>query len=397
VLAGTCTSTFTRAALDELADVEDRVNACARALATICAARAQELTAAAHRAATALGSFRDDLTRQLPGLPAAEPVGRAAYAWFLREVACVPMHPEQIRAIGRIEYDRAAVREAVATRAARNVPLPPLPVDAGQQCARQARDAAEVRAFYENEGLLGQPATLSSYLTLPMPEYLEPLRFLGVCDDLTGPRRLDEDATAYVPAPGTDLPYFYAANARDPRLGIVHEGAHHQQLALSWRNPRPVRRFYYDSNSNEGIAFYNEEMLLDAGLFADAPHSRTILCNMMRLRALRVEVDVGLALGDLDIPAATDLLRDRVPVDAATAQEEAMFFAQNPGQAITYQIGKSQVLALIADAIRIQGADFDLGHLHDMLWSNGNVPISLLRWELLGLTDELDAIAPGRG
>jgi len=50
--------------------------------------------------------------------------------------------------------------------------------------------------------------------------------------------------------------------ASDPRAGILHEGVHYQQLALSWRHPRPVRRHYYDSGSAEGIAFYNEEMML---------------------------------------------------------------------------------------------------------------------------------------
>lgn len=391
-LRDTCAAPFARSAVAELEGVEDRVRACARALAAIAPELTDALTTAADAAATALGAFRDDLATRLPTLPPAVPVGRRAYAWFLREVACVPMDPEQIRAIGRVEYERAATREAIARNAARGAPEPALPVDAAEQCAREAAGVAAVRAFYEREGLLSQPPALRAYLNLPMPEYLEPLRFLGVTDDLTGPDRLDQDAIAYVPAPGDQLPYFYAANARDPRLGIVHEGAHHQQLALSWANPRPIRRHYYDSDSNEGIAFYNEEMLLDAGLFDDAPHSRAILCNMMRLRALRVEVDVALALGHLDIPAAAELLRTRVPMDEATALEEAAFFAETPGQAITYQIGKTQVLALIADAIRLEGADFQLRRLHDALWLNGNVPIALLRWELLGLTDELAAI-----
>lgn len=30
--------------------------------------------------------------------------------------------------------------------------------------------------------------------------------------------------------------------------------------------------------------------------------------------------------------------------------------------------------------------------IHDYRWLNGNVPIALCRWELLGLADELDAI-----
>ena len=32
--------------------------------------------------------------------------------------------------------------------------------------------------------------------------------------------------------------------ARDPRLGIIHEGAHSQQLALSWAQPSPLRRHF---------------------------------------------------------------------------------------------------------------------------------------------------------
>ncbi|HEU5387735.1 MAG TPA: DUF885 family protein [Streptosporangiaceae bacterium] len=85
-------------------------------------------------------------------------------------------------------------------------------------------------------------------------------------------------------------------------------------------------------------------------------------------------------------------LADRVPMDEATAREEAAFFAETPGQALTYQIGKTQLIALIADAVRVRGADLDLQSLHDAIWVNGNVPVALLRWELLGLTDELPAI-----
>lgn len=396
MVEGRCVAPFTRSAVDELADVEGRVVASARALGAAVAdlppGAAEDLLAAAAEAGRALGAFRDTLATWLPGLPDAEPVGREPYAWFLREVACVPWSPERVRDIGRLEYDRARAFELVARNRAAAVPLPDLPADAAAQAVDEARGMAQVRAFYEEQGLLTQPDALRDYLNLPMPAYLEPLRFLGVTDDLTGPDRLDEDGIAYVPAPGPDLPYFYAANARDPRLGIVHEGVHFQQLALSWAHPRPVRRHYYDSGSNEGIAFYNEELMLAAGLFDDAPHSRAILANMMRLRALRVEVDVALALGDLDVAGAADVLETRVPMDRETAVEEASFFAECPGQAITYQIGKSQVLALVADAARVEGDTFELRRLHDALWLNGNVPVALLRWELLGLTDELAAI-----
>ena len=103
-------------------------------------------------------------------------------------------------------------------------------------------------------------------------------------------------------------------NAKDPRTGIVHEGVpgHYFQLALSWAHPDPIRRHYYDSGANEGIGFYTEEMLLEAGLFDNSPRSREMIYNMVRLRALRVEVDVKLALGEFTIAQAADYLHKTV-------------------------------------------------------------------------------------
>ena len=36
-----------------------------------------------------------------------------------------------------------------------------------------------------------------------------------------------------------------------------------------------------------------------------------------------------------------------------------------------------------------QGDKFTLREFHDYLWSNGNVPLSLQRWELLSLDDDI--------
>jgi hypothetical protein len=328
----------------------------------------------------------------MPTLPPARPVGQSEFEWFLREVACIPLTVDEISALGRREYDRAVWLELLHATRNRGVSLPPLPADGAAQAQREAQDERDIREFYAERGLLTQPDWLRHYFTAPMPDYLEPLRFLGMADDLTGPDRLAEDAVAYFLPPGPELPYFYAANARDPRAGIVHEGVHHQQLALAWRNARPVRRHYYDSGANEGIAFYNEEMMLVSGLFEDAPHTRATTCNFMRLRALRVSADVGLATGTLSITDAAIELESRVPMDNATAREEAAFFAETPGQGLTYQVGKTQLISLIADAVRLRGPGLDLQALHDYVWVNGNVPIALLRWELLGLTDELAAL-----
>jgi uncharacterized protein (DUF885 family) len=115
----------------------------------------------------------------------------------------------------------------------------------------------------------------------------------------------------------------------------------------------------------------------------------------MRLRALRVEVDVKLALGSFTVAQAADYLAEHVPMDKKTAAAEAALFATDPGQAISYQIGKSQILHFLADARLAQGDKFSLREFHDFLWINGNVPIALQRWEYLGEDDDLRAIDSG--
>ena len=125
-------------------------------------------------------------------------------------------------------------------------------------------------------------------------------------------------------------------------------------------------------------------MMLQAGLFDDNPHTREIIYNFMRLRALRVEVDVKLALGEFTLEQAAKYLQEKVPMDEQTSRQEAIAFSTNPGGAMTYQIGKLQILKFLADARMQQGDKFNLRAFHDFVWKNGNVPISLQKWEYFG-------------
>ena len=76
-------------------------------------------------------------------------------------------------------------------------------------------------------------------------------------------------------------------------------------------------------------------------------------------------------------------------MDRDTARQEAISFSTAPGQAITYQIGKLQITRFLAEARLQQGDKFNLRAFHDFVWKNGNVPISLQRWEYLGKDDEV--------
>lgn len=386
------------AAVRLLSDIEAQLTASVQGLSGLVETSVHDaLEGAAADAIAAFVDLRAWLAATAPSMAAIEPVGHEGFLWFLNHVALLPRDPDDLVLAARREYERAVVWEAIERNRSRATSLPQLPATAAEQVALEERLEQQVRDFYEAEGLLTQPDSLRHYLTAAVPAYLAPLTWLGVADDLTFEGRLDEDGVSYTPDPGPTLPYFAAANARDPRLGIVHEGAHYQQLAMAWAHPDPLRRRYYDSVPNEGIAFYNEEFLLQAGLFDDAPRSREVVHNFNRLRALRVDVDVSLATGRVTLEQGTQMFVDLVPMDEETAFGETVSYTANPGHAMTYLVGKQEIIAMQAEAIRRQGDAFCLRAFHDFVWNNGNVPFSLQRLELLGDRTDIDALdAVGR-
>ena len=394
---------FARLAIDDLEDIGGRLRRSMAALRPLLAPESRPaLDAATPRAAAALESYREGLRARVAGLPDEVAVGREAYSFFLHQVALLPFTPEQILAMGRQEWARAVTAEALEQRRNRPAPgradLPELPLFGSQaaQIERARVDELAIRRFLADRGVLSVPGWMPHYAYLPMPAYLAPLAAFGEATDFPlapGPGRAP---TRYIPAPSPALGYFALSMARDPRADMVHEGipGHGFQLALSRRHEDEIRRHWYDSSANEGLGFYAEEMMLDMGLFDDSPRTREMIWSYARLRALRVEVDVRLALGTFSIDQAADYLRTAVPMDAATARSEAAAFAAAPGFAIGYQIGKLQIVDLVAEARRRQGSAFDLRAVHDYVWKNGNVPLALQRWELLGLADQAAPAVP---
>ncbi len=386
---------FARLAIDNLEDIGPRLRQAAEALRPRLAAESRgPLDAALPAAVAALEAYRAWLAAGVDRMPAAVAVGRDAYLFFLRRVALLPFTPEQILAMGRQEWARTVAAEALESQ--RNQGLPELPLFPGQEAQIEAarRDELDVRAFLERRGVLTVPDWMPHYGYRPLPAYLAPLAGFGEGTDFPLAPGSTAGATRYVPRPGPDLGYFALSMARDPRPDMVHEGipGHGFQLALSRRHDDEIRRRWYDSAANEGLGFYAEEMMLAMGLFDDSPRTREMIWSYARLRALRVEVDVRLALGTFTIAQAADYLRTAVPMDAATARAEASAFAAAPGFAIGYQIGKLQIVHLLAEARLRQGGSFELRRFHDFVWRNGNVPLALQRWELLGVRDDVDAL-----
>jgi uncharacterized protein (DUF885 family) len=345
-------------------------------------------------ASKAFIDYREWLRQNLPNMRQEFALGDKAYGFFLHQVALLPYTPEQLLSMARQDFERVLAMETYEHQRDLRASELKMAATAEEETARMAREDANIRRYMMEHQILTVPPDLPHWTIRQAPDYVAAFDGLGELDDFTGPSRLRQDGTRWIQPPSKDLPYFWKAYAQDPRTTGVHEGVpgHFFQLSLSWRNPDPIRRQYYDSGANEGIGFYAEEMMLDSGLYDDSPRTREIIYNFARLRALRVEVDVKLALRQFTIAQAADYLARTVPMDRRTAEGEAADFATAPGLGIAYEIGKLQIERMLAERRLEQGDKFTLREFHDYVWSNGNVPLSLQRWELLGLDDDVKKV-----
>lgn len=386
---------FARMAIDSLTGIRPKLEQLARTLPPETTIPAAGWQASAERAATSLEQYRTWLQKILPALPAQSAIGREDYVWFLRNVALLPYTPDELVSRAEQEWRRAVAFEGIEENRNRSIPPLEMAATAEEWIARNEKAELGVRDFLDQRGIRTLPPWLQHFTLRAVPPYLAALGDFVEMDDFTSPSRLNQNGIRYIAPPSPDAGYFWVADAKDPRIQIVHEGTvgHYGQLCASWKNPDPIRQHYYDSGSIEGIGFYSEEMMLQAGLYDDSPHSREIVYNQMRLRALRVIADVKLALGTFTPETAANFMQRNVPMSAEDARTEVVEMGETPGQKISYEIGKLQIIQMMEDARQMQGEQFSLRRFHDLVWLNGNVPIALQRWEYLGLNDEAQKLS----
>ena len=93
----------------------------------------------------------------------------------------------------------------------------------------------------------------------------------------------------------------------------------------------------------------------------------------------------------MNVSQVVDYWLPRVPyLDRNVARVDAeIYLRRPPGYGIGYSIGMLQMQRLLADRKRQLGDDFELKTFHDELMADGWLPLSLIRWEMTGLDDEV--------
>ena len=163
----------------------------------------------------------------------------------------------------------------------------------------------------------------------------------------------------------------------------VHEAypGHHLQLCSANRAPTLARRIAGAPDGGnilvEGWAFYCEE-LMDREGFLDDPAVRLMRLNDQIWRACRVVIDVELHLGRMGLDEAVDFLAREARMNRREAELECRRYAEEPGQAMSYLLGKREVLRL-ADAWNAARGG-TLRAFHDELLAWGSLPPAVIAW-----------------
>ena len=203
---------------------------------------------------------------------------------------------------------------------------------------------------------------------------------------------------------------FFRITAHLDPLPLFTHFYHWFELARMDREPHPspVRQgalLYniFDSRS-EGTATGVEEMFMHAGLYDDSPRSRELVWILLAQRAARGLGSLYAHANEMTMEEAGGIHMDWTPRGWMKTEKELLVFEQHlylrqPGYGTSYVTGKyllERTLADYARQLEERGEPFRLKDFFDRLNTIDSIPISLARWELTGLEDEVRALMISR-
>jgi len=337
--------------------------------------RQPALAPAAERAREATEDFARWLEEKYPSVTGPSGVGIENYDWYLKNVHLVPYGWEDQKVLLERELGRAFSHLKLLENRNRNLPALEMPRD----------EEEHRRRFHE--------------AVTEMIDFLRDEEILTVHDDMDPALRV---RIGKFSPPGAGVDFFANVDYRDS-LAMRTHGTHWFDFARMEREPheRPIRRApslynLWDSRA-EGFATGFEEILLHAGLFDERPRAQELIYVMLANRAARAMGDLEMHANRMTLEEAVDYAaewtpRGWLPKDGATVWFDEELYLQQPGYGTSYVIGKIHIEKLLADRAQKLGEDFRLRRFFDEFLASGVIPVSLIRWEMTGLDDEMQKL-----
>jgi len=320
----------------------------------------------------------DDFSAWLKGnqgnfLPDAG-VGEENWNWFMKNVYLFPYTWEEAHAVVQRELERAEAFMRLEEH--RNRDLPEL---------LPAQSAQEHQERFDR-GMDRLMDFLDSAAIFKDSEYIQ----------------RKSHATRFSPYDPKTLNFFQEILSRDVLPLHAHEVCGHSHDGRRYaKDDRPIRgggRPYHIAGLRaEGLATGIEEILMHLGLCDDRPRSRELTYVLVSFRAARAAAALKMHRHELDFKGGLDYAarmtaRGYSKPDTFLLWDDLELYIRQPGYGMGYLMGKVQLEKLMADYSRLKGGDFSLrGFFTDFL-DAGFIPISLIRWEITGLTDEMEKV-----
>ena len=307
-------------------------------------------------------------------------IGKEEYTWYQRNVHLVPMTWEdEVRLLKR-ELDRAWA--SLKLEEHRNRDLPPIEAASTPEEYDALADRAVSRFM----------RFLKDQEIVTVADYFEPA--------------LREHLGEFVPEESRN--FFWITAHHDP-LPLFTHFWHWFELARmdAEPHPSPVRRgallYNVFDSRNEGTATGVEEMLMHAGLYDDSPRSRELVWILLAQRAARGLGSLYAHANEMTMEEAGRVHMDWTPRGWMKTEKELLIFEQHlylrqPGYGTSYVTGKYLLERTLADYAKqreARGETVRLKDFFDRLHAIDSIPISLARWEMTGLDDEIRELTDG--
>ncbi len=324
-----------------------------------------ELQTDAESALSSVKGFRDWLKENIDRMTAPAHIGLDHYDWYLKNVRLMPYTVEDVIKFAEVELYRTLAFLRIEQHKNRNLPQLE-PASTEEEHERRVREAETLtREFIKQHDLM------------TIPDYM--------------PSEFETDAF-WIVREGGKRHFWEEITYRDPLNNHIHASipGHRFDGLIQRRQKNPIRRSHGDGGRSEGWTFYLEEMFLQAGLLDERPRTRELFYIAQLKRVLRIPAELKMQSGEFSLEQAIQFLIDEVPMmDENLARYDLQIYIRRPAYGMTYLTGKVQMEKLLADRAGQLGKEFDLGKFHDEFLAYGPIPISLIRWEMTGLDDEV--------
>lgn len=154
---------------------------------------------------------------------------------------------------------------------------------------------------------------------------------------------------------------------------------HHLQISLAQElgDLPTLRRLLPITAHAEGWGLYTERLADEMGLYS-GDVSRLGMVSLDSLRASRLVVDTGLHELGWSRQQAVEFMLANTTTPLLEVEAEVDRYIVCPGQALSYMVGRLEILRIREDTRRRLGAGFDISAFHDAVLGHGALPLSTL-------------------